>query len=154
MECNSKKCFSKRDALTKLNSLIESGEWSKKTLGRVYHCPDCNWYHLTSLMGEGKVDMRGVKVTMTNRWKRLIKIQKTDGERIFFQQAKELKEKGYNKPCKYWYSLFHKKLMHSETPQNFNSFIVTKEATYHSSSYSAPTIEEYREFKRELKTKK
>lgn len=43
--------------------------------------------------------------------------------------------------------------MHSEEPKNFNGFAVTKEATYHWSSYSAPTIEEYMEFKKELKTK-
>ncbi len=148
-----KKQFSKREATTRLNELISSGEWNKKKTGRTYHCPICNCWHLTSLM-ESKTDMRGVKVTMTNKWKRILKIQKTEGERITFQQAEEIKNNGYNKPCKYWYTLFHKKLMHSEEAKNFNSFVVTKEATFHSSSYSAPTIEEYREFKKQLKTKK
>jgi len=154
MECNNKKCFTKKDALTKLNSLINSGEWSTKQKGRVYQCPDCNWYHLTSLMGEGKVDMRGVKLKLTDKWKKILKHQKTDGERVTYQQAKELKQKGYDKPCKYWYTIFHKTLMYSETKKNFNSFMVTKEATYHSSSYSAPTIEEYHEWKKLLKQQK
>jgi hypothetical protein len=142
-----------RRGLLRLNELIASGKWNKKDLGRVYPCPLCNQWHLTSLINES-VDMRGLELKQTDKWKKILKHQQTEGERVTFQQAKELKTKGYNKPCKYWYTLFHKKLMRSEEPKNFNSFIVTKEATFHSSSYSAPTIEEYTEFKKQLKLKK
>lgn len=65
---------------------------------------------------------------------------------ISFEEAKELKEKGFSEPCHYWYSLFHKELNFSIESKNFNSFIVTKEATYHSSSYSAPSKNQYNDW--------
>jgi len=48
LKCDKAK-FTKREAQTKMNSLINSGTWNKKQgSGRVYHCPVCKWWHLTS----------------------------------------------------------------------------------------------------------
>lgn len=43
--CNGKKCYTKRDAQTMRNTRIKKGH----DLLRIYPCPRCNWWHLTSL---------------------------------------------------------------------------------------------------------
>lgn len=73
MKCNGKKCFTKKDCQSKLNSLIKSGEWSAKQKGRIYHCPECDWWHLTSKPILYKTNMTGVKISFVNRWKNLLK---------------------------------------------------------------------------------
>jgi len=41
--------FTKKDAKTKIKLLISSGRWNKKQgSGRIYHCPVCKWWHITS----------------------------------------------------------------------------------------------------------
>lgn len=46
-EC-SKAPFTKQEAQTRLNELINSGKWSQKEgNGRIYHCAKCNAWHLT-----------------------------------------------------------------------------------------------------------
>lgn len=59
--------------------------------------------------------------------------------KIQFDTAKLAKEKGFDLKVNSWYTLFHKQLIETNNKLDFNSFIVTKETTYHSSSYSAPT---------------
>jgi hypothetical protein len=41
--------FTKKGAKTSMNKLISSGSWNKKQgSGRIYHCPICKWWHITS----------------------------------------------------------------------------------------------------------
>lgn len=48
MSCQ-KTPYSKRRATETLNTLIDTGKWNHKGLGRVYHCKDCNCWHITHL---------------------------------------------------------------------------------------------------------
>ena len=55
-ECDKVK-FTKKEAKTKMNLLISSGTWNKKQgSGRVYHCPVCKHWHLTSKMDSEKIE--------------------------------------------------------------------------------------------------
>ena len=53
-KCN-KVCYpSKKDAQSKLNFLITTGQWNKKQKGRIYHCNQCMAWHLTHKEWEAK----------------------------------------------------------------------------------------------------
>jgi len=76
MACKSnKKGYEKRKAQEVLNALLKNGKWNKKNKeGRIYPCPDCNMWHITSLKNES-VDMRGMQITFKKRWENLLKNQ-------------------------------------------------------------------------------
>jgi len=49
--------FTKKEAQTKMNLLISSGSWNKKQgSGRIYHCPICKHWHLTSKLNTDKIE--------------------------------------------------------------------------------------------------
>ena len=56
LQCD-KTPFTKKDAITKMNLLISSGRWNKKQgSGRIYHCPVCKWWHLTSKLDTENIE--------------------------------------------------------------------------------------------------
>lgn len=56
IECDKAK-FTKRQAQEKMNILISSGTWNKKqSRGRIYHCPLCKCWHLTSKLDTEKIE--------------------------------------------------------------------------------------------------
>lgn len=70
--------------------------------------------------------------------------------KVQFDTAKLAKEKLFNLKVDSYYTLFHKQLITVNNKLDFNSFVVTKEATYHSSSYSAPTQSLLQKWLREI----
>lgn len=49
-KCNGKICYSKKDAETARNHRTKGRgrRHNRPDFLRVYHCPDCNFFHLTS----------------------------------------------------------------------------------------------------------
>ena len=72
MQCE-KKQFKKREAEAILKLKPKSNKHRKKEI-RCYHCPLCNWWHLTSkeqsLMGIQELDVKEV-----DRWNNLLTIE-------------------------------------------------------------------------------
>lgn len=75
MKCNDKCCYSKRGAQSKLNHLIKSGRWNHKEGGRIYHCNDCNGWHITHLVNEYCSVLSEVKLVKQNEWEQLLKTE-------------------------------------------------------------------------------
>jgi len=79
-ECDKSK-FTKVGAQTKLNSLLEDGTWNKKIAkGRIYPCPFCKWWHITSDIKEGGLiedysSFKSVPLKHIDKWKELINKQ-------------------------------------------------------------------------------
>ena len=70
-ECNGKRCFDKLTAeiiLKRAKSSRKSKQWRKEC--RIYKCPDCSWYHLTSQEKNNKI--KEFKKKYLNKWKKLI----------------------------------------------------------------------------------
>ncbi len=72
-----KKQYSKVKAQTVLNKLINSGKWNRKSAkGRIYPCPYCNFWHITSSIDD-KITSLGSKFRIeplkhTDKWNELI----------------------------------------------------------------------------------
>ena len=69
VECNKKK-FNKREAKSALILLMNSNKsWRRES--RYYHCPFCNYWHLTSKdRGEGKI--QEIKLINEDQWLKLL----------------------------------------------------------------------------------
>ena len=68
--------YSKVEAQTKLNSLFVNGKWSHDTKkGRIYPCPMCNKWHLTSKSkspGGLGTEFKKIGLFHENKWLKLL----------------------------------------------------------------------------------
>jgi hypothetical protein len=77
IKCKKSQFKDKNTIKTKINSLVKSGQWSKKDKSsRIYYCETCKAWHMTSMV-EGGFDPTmkpvDVTVTFTDRWDTLLK---------------------------------------------------------------------------------
>jgi len=69
----SKVSFSKRDAQSVLNRIVSRGYGQYRKEIRIYHCPECNQWHLTSHDNrEGSRKIEEVDLAFFESWKKLI----------------------------------------------------------------------------------
>ena len=67
-----KVAFTKADAEIALKRALKIGKYIKRRKEkRIYHCPICNHWHLTSTVGETK-KLKPVSLTHHNRWVELL----------------------------------------------------------------------------------
>lgn len=76
-----KKRFTKKQAQTVLNALINNGLWNKKEgRGRYYFCPPCGCWHITSRMDHSTKapEKSDVVLTQKDKWQELLKYNKPE----------------------------------------------------------------------------
>ena len=74
VKCKKSQFKDKNTILTKINSLVKSGQWSKKDkASRIYYCDTCRAWHMSSMMDfDPTIKPVDVTVTYTERWDTLL----------------------------------------------------------------------------------
>lgn len=75
MKCQKISYKTKVEAQTNLNLLLKNGTWRKKSnYGRIYRCPECKTWHVTSKMNIGSfgTEFRNIGLFYKDKWKKLL----------------------------------------------------------------------------------